>query len=357
MTVDVISRVGAAALAIVLVGGACSADAGGDGSALRSEALAPDELPRVEAPGDTGGNAPGDGEAGDGAARPAVLVGAAVPGSDPEALAGLEADIAATVGVVRVFTRWNTPFPTADHQRLLDEGRTLHLSVRPRTDDGTVIAWRALADAEPGSDVYERLVEWVDAVAPLGEQVYFTMNHEPETSDSAANGDAADFVAAWRRTVEVLRERGGTDTRTVLVLGRSAYASGEIDEWYPGDDVVDVIGVDPYNWYDCQGTDRPWLMPDELLAPALAFAAEHGKPLAVPEIASSEDWANPQRKADWIDALADTLATPLVAEQVEFVAWFSVIDRSWPGCAWPYDSSTESADAFARLISRFEPAG
>jgi hypothetical protein len=282
----------------------------------------------------------------------------AIGGGSPTRLAELEALAGAEVGVVRAFARWDTGFPSADHLRLLESGRRLHLSVRPRTDGGEVVPWAELASAPPGSDVYRQLDRWTRLVGSFGDQVYFTLNHEPETADSAANGTAADYVAAWRRTVELLRANGGEDTRTVLVLGRGPYADGSVAQWYPGDDVVDVIGVDVYNWFDCQGTDRPWLPPAELVEPALDFAVASGKPLAIPEIASTEDPDDPDRKARWIDDLGAVIASAGVAEHLELVAWFSVHDRSWPECEWEHDSSPASAAALARLIARFDsPSG
>jgi len=282
-----------------------------------------------------------------------ISFGLAVPGSDPAAVTSLEAEAGAKVGVVRIFARWDTTFPGPHHRELLDEGRLVHLSVRPRTDAGRTIAWSEIAAAQPGSAIYDQLELWVTTVAAYGDQVYFTLNHEPETADSAANGSAEDYIAAWRKMASLLRAAGGDEVQTVLVLGRGAYADGSIDDWYPGDDVVDIIGVDAYNWYDCQGTNREWTKARHLLLPAFDFASDHDKRLAIPEIASTEDPEDPARKAEWIRQLGDVAADAELGSQIEFVAWFSVHDRSWPDCEWEYDSSSVSATAFTDLVARF----
>ncbi len=354
---------GALALAVAAAG--CAAGDGGDGGGGGVTGppvgLAPDET-TTTAPTryGTAGAAPASTPATTTGAvldptattgPPALRFGVAVPGADPELVAALETEAGAEVGVVRVFARWDTGFPTAEHRALLAAGRRLHLSVRPRTDAGEVIPWADIAAAAPGSAIDDQLRRWARAIAAHGPQLYFTFNHEPETADSAPNGTAPEFVAAWRRMVETLRAEGGDEVPTVLVLGRGAYADGSFDDWYPGDDVVDVLGVDPYNWYDCQGTGRPWTSAEELLAPALEVAVSRGKPLAVPEIASTEDPADPDRKAAWIEDLGRYLGRPDVAERVEFVAWFSVHDRAWPNCRWAYDSSPVSAEAFAGVVA------
>lgn len=283
--------------------------------------------------------------------RTAVRVGVAVDRGDPELVEQVELTAGVEVGIVRVFARWDTEFPSARHRALLDAGRTIHLSVRPRTDAGQVIPWADVAAAQPGTATHDQLVRWAEAVAAYGDQIYFTFNHEPETTQSEANGRAEDFVAAWRRTIEVLRAADGDEVRTVLVLGRGAFETGAIERWYPGDDVVDVVGVDPYNWYQCQGTNRPWTSPADLIAAALDFATAHHKPLAVPEIASTEDPDDPNRKADWIRELGSTLGSPEVAEHVEFVAWFDVHDPAWPDCRWAIDSTPASAAAFSTILT------
>lgn len=340
------SGIGPIALVVALAAASCTnptPSADNDGSTVTST------------DGAAGRSDPDESGSSRGIAGGAVKFGLAVPRSDPDRLLEVETLAGAEVGVVRVFTRWDTRFPTASHQRLLDDGRVIHLSVRARTDAGVVISWADIAAAEPGSAIHDRLVEWAEAIAPYSSQIYFTFNHEPETRDSAANGTAEEYVAAWRRVVEIVRANGGEDIKTVVVLGRGAYADGSIGQWYPGDDTVDVVGVDPYNWYDCQGGERPWRMPSELITPALDFAMARDKPLAIPEIASTEDPLDPGRKPEWIRALGDALESPDLAGHIEFVAWFSVVDSSWPDCDWVYDSSLESADALAELVARFAP--
>ena len=284
-----------------------------------------------------------------------VRFGVAVEGGDPELVAAIESTAGTDVGIVRVFARWDTAFPSQRHRTLLDDGRTIHLSVRPRTEAGEIIAWADVANAAPGSTTHDELLGWVAAVAGYGDQIYFTFNHEPETTQSAGSGTPDDFVAAWRRMVDLLRAAGGDDVQTVLVLGRRPYETGEVNRWYPGDDVVDVVGVDPYNWYGCQGTDRPWTEPAQLIGAALEFAIERGKPLAIPEIASTEDPVDPERKAAWMRELAATLGSPRVAEHLEFVAWFDVHDPAWPACDWSIESTPTSAEAFGELLDSLAP--
>ncbi len=285
-----------------------------------------------------------------------VLAGIAVPSNNPALLKAAEDELGVTFGVVRVFARWDTGFPDGEHLEIMNSGHRLHLSVRPRTDSRDVVMWRDMAAAEPGSSIYSEMEAWADRAIQMPPGSYFTLNHEPETRDSAGNGEAAEFVAAWQAFTTIMRERGGDHIKMTWVMTGGAFSDDRANQWYPGDEWVDVVGVDPYNWYLCQGTERDWRSFETLVNPALDFAEAHDKPLVVPEFASAEDKNDPARKAAWMRDAALTLATPRYEAGIEFVAWFNVHDSGYPDCDWNYDSSSESTEAFADLMSSLTQA-
>ncbi len=275
-----------------------------------------------------------------------------VPRSRYDTIAEVEADVGQRLDLIRWFQRWDDDLSYPDMQRAIAEGRRVHLSVRPAGSGGVLVPWRDLADAQPGTPVYDEFVAWVDRMVTLPAGSYVTLNHEPETRDSAPNGTADDFKAMWRRWNELLDERGGAHLQTVWVMTGGAFGGPVAVEWYPGDDSVDIVGVDPYNWYLCQGSVRDWVEFEDLVAPALAFAGAHDKPLAVAETASVEDPDQPGRKAEWIRHAASYLSDPIVASEFEYVSWFNVTSPggTYPDCVWDYDTSPESAAAFAELV-------
>ncbi len=282
--------------------------------------------------------------------RDGVLLGVAVPEGRAALVRDLEVETGVSFPVIRVFARWDSAFPNPDQQALLDAGRRLHLSVRP-VASGQPILWRDIADAQPGDPLHDELVAWADRMVAVGPGLYVTINHEPETNESAANGNAEDYVAMWRTFVEVLRAQGGDDITVVWTMTSGSFSDGRADEWYPGDDVVDVIGADVYNWYTCQGSDRSWVDLESLLIDPLAFARDRDKPLALPEFGSSEDRNEPERKASWLRDAAATLDREDIADDIEFAAWFNVTapGGTWPECVWSHDSTAASAEAFAEF--------
>lgn len=281
-----------------------------------------------------------------------VRPGIAVPRSRSATVQAVEEDIGETFDVVRVFRRWDDRMPDPELAALVESGHRIHLSVRPMRADGAAIAWADLASAEDGEPLYEELVAWLSAVAAMPEGSYFTVSHEPETKEGALNGTASDFKMMWRRVHDLLNEMDADHVALTWTMTGGAFSDDRAELWYPGDDVVDVIGTDSYNWFTCQGGERPWYELEQLLFQPLAFARSHAKPLVIPEFASAEDPADPERRATWMRNAAEFLERPEVAADIEFAAWFNVTapGGTYPNCVWDYDTTPESAQAFAELM-------
>lgn len=101
----------------------------------------------------------------------------------------------------------------------------------------------------------------------------------------AAGGHEAEFAAYWRRIVATLREvPGQAFTYEWGVLAGNANADVEVA--YPGDDVVDLVGLDAYDTSAQTNPDDRWA--DQLdrtygLRWHARFAAAHGKRMAFSE--------------------------------------------------------------------------
>jgi hypothetical protein len=132
----------------------------------------------------------------------------------------------------------------------------------------------------------------------------------------AAGKDPASWVAYWRRIVTVMRAVPGARFRFDWnpALGKLGLAP---DSVYPGDEYVDVIGLDVYNqsWTTpMPAPEQRWL---ELLNQPYGlqwhrdFALAHGKPVSFPEWGTGtrpdgrgggDDPVFVERMADWIAA-------------------------------------------------------
>lgn len=267
---------------------------------------------------------------------------------------GLETRVGRQFGAVRVFLVWDAPFPTSYHTWLAQTGRTPLISLRAQRGSGALVSWQAIADATPGSPLHDQVTAWADRVKAYGVPVRFTVNHEPEAKDSAGNGTAAAYVAAWRKVVTIFRARGVTNATYLWIMTANAFRVGTADrrsaaKWYPGDAYVDELGADVYNDYTCRSdSDSPWYpLTTEIERFRQFGAARPTKPLWLAEWASTDDPADAGRKAGWIAQAREALKAPAY-DQVVGLLYFHKYRPGTP-CTWYVDSSAASLAAFAAM--------
>ena len=103
-------------------------------------------------------------------------------------------------------------------------------------------------------------------------------------------GGSAAFKAAFRRFVTQTRAAGLTNVKWDWNVNKGSQSYNSGVSWttgYPGDDVVDVIGIDPYDMWSPSFTDAQWQGNITSKNPGLQdvanFARTHKKQMAVDE--------------------------------------------------------------------------
>ncbi|HLI42908.1 MAG TPA: glycosyl hydrolase [Acidimicrobiales bacterium] len=104
----------------------------------------------------------------------------------------------------------------------------------------------------------------------------------------AANGQAAAFVQYWRDIVDTMRSVPGGHFRFEWNPTRGDMGVGPLSEYYPGNQYVNVIGLDVYDieWGHYPGAVAEWqhmLTQPYGLDWLASFGAAHGKPISFPE--------------------------------------------------------------------------
>ena len=103
--------------------------------------------------------------------------------------------------------------------------------------------------------------------APLIYRLFMEMNspHTPFHADHQGGGaiGQARYIRAWRH-IWGLADKVGATTRAagnvIFVYCPQAYSAGDPNQWqatYPGDDVVDIFGLDLYRDTFADGADNP----------------------------------------------------------------------------------------------------
>jgi hypothetical protein len=278
-------------------------------------------------------------------ARPPLLWGDV--GYSKSDILAREATYGRKVTLYRAFKDWDEGI-SSNMIWARDTGHVPILSIKAAAN-GRLMSFRSIADAQPGSAIHNKILDWGRQMKAYGAPMYVSFNHEPDTLISLGSGAAADFVAAHRKLVQVWRSQGVTNARWTVILfaynfKRPASQPQYAPNYYPGDDVVDVLGVDAYNWYGCDPL-AGWRDMSTLLSGFMDFARLHPtKKLIVAEYGSTEDPAQPGRKAQWIRDTAALFTQPGYEQFVGVTAW-----RGTGHCGFDVTSSAAALDAFRAM--------
>ena len=154
------------------------------------------------------------------------------------------------------------------------------------------IPWRTVAAAGPGTQLYNDIVRWAQTIKARPGTVMLAYNHEPEAHDRLTLGSASDFIAAWRHVHSIFDQQGVSNVQWTWQMTAYAFRVKSTSEqaaakWYPGDEFVDNVGADAYNWISCGATGTGTYNEMSALGdPVIAFARAHGKAASFPEFAS-----------------------------------------------------------------------
>jgi len=193
--------------------------------------------------------------------------------------------------------------------------------------------------AQGRHDVYLRQLS--EAVRELGKPVFLRYAHRMDlASASSWVGAPASYVAAWRHVHEIF---SGLPVSWVWTPTAAAFSGDRpADRFYPGDDYVDWIAADGYNAFGC-GAQGGWRQLADVFGAFYAWGSARGKPLMIAEAGTTEDPADPGRKAAWFDNAARQLATEM--PNVQALVYFDAKKT----CDYRVSTSTRSLEAFKRL--------
>jgi hypothetical protein len=183
----------------------------------------------------------------------------------------------------------------------------------------------------------------------LGAEIFLRWGHEMNGNwypwsgamNGGAEGGPEKYIAAYRHVHDLFVADGATNVVWVwcpLVTDVPAEPWNHWSNYYPGDEYVDWVGLDAYNWGTasdcCVWTTFPSLIT------ALYQDYKDVKPLMLPETSSAEVGGD---KAAWIGEMHRTLMENYTA--IKAVVWFD-IDKETD---WRIASSEKTLDAYRTM--------
>jgi len=305
-----------------------------------------------------------------------VALGAYIPRAldDPAVLTDFHQAIGRNLDFVIWYEGWSRGNFDNGHRAYLDtlnaSNLTPVISWNPFDPNGPTIAQPKYSLSKIVRGDFNAYIDsWATGLAAHGKPVYLKFAHEMNGNwfpwGIGVNGNQrGEFVAAWRHIHDRFASKGAANVRWIWnpnIVYNGVPAS--LQEVYPGNDYVDWVGMNGYNWgtsvywasCPCQST---WESFSEIFdATYRELVALADKPIFIGEFASSEAGGN---KAKWIsDALLEQL--PRRYPKVKAISWFSKIATGLDTLAtgevvptaevdWRVESSNASRKAFAEAV-------
>jgi len=202
------------------------------------------------------------------------------------AVTNLEAATGRTADIDHWYEPWGDTFPTWRQPWDFSNGRI------------PLISWgkqRADVVLSGADDAY--ITARADGIKALGKPVFLRWFWEMDFSENLRYSQSpAAYVAAWRHIRAIFTARGATNVAWVWCPNASSFKTGNAQRYYPGDDLVDWICADGYNFYP----DSSYREFEPIFAGFYAWASQRPKPLMIAEYGDQS--ARPGQRAAWLDA-------------------------------------------------------
>jgi mannan endo-1,4-beta-mannosidase len=168
------------------------------------------------------------------------------------------------------------------------------------------------------------ILRWAQRIREWKRPVYLCPMPEPNGfwngwSAPVGGHTAADYVAAWRHIHRLFCNEGAANTRRVWNPNAGDQPEdNRMEAYYPGSDVVDVLGLSVYNWGAARSWSH-WRSFEEIARPYYDRIAELGdQPIWIAEMGCAPEGGD---RVAWIRELFNVLPT---MSRLEAIVWFDM---------------------------------
>jgi hypothetical protein len=250
--------------------------------------------------------------------------------------------------------RCSGEFPRSDRERWdIANGRIPMASWTPEGNFGSDPAWLDNYIAGQADACFRRMAK---ALKALPGQILLRPMHEMNGNwyewSGAANGGGTvgpmRYRQAWIHIYDIFQAEGATNVKFVWCPGQQDTPDEAWNHWtkyYPGDQYVDWVCVDGYNWFN----NLPWMSVDGILKSGSQGSTVYRdyasrKPFMIGETGTVEDPARRGRKGQWFIRGRD--AIKMKYPRVKAFVYFNTIADN---TNWRIQTSQSSIDGFRQL--------
>lgn len=158
--------------------------------------------------------------------------------------------------VVLWYEEMSAAVPVTEAQRVHEIGAAPLVTWEPWSW-GTASDRSTIAAVIAG-DWDDQLISWARGLGGLDHEIHLRFGHEFNGDwypwSPAGGTSPENYVAAWRHIRRCFGEHGAANVRWMWSPAAGIDSAHPLQAWYPGNDQVDSIGIDGYNW----GTTQEW---------------------------------------------------------------------------------------------------
>jgi hypothetical protein len=290
-----------------------------------------------------------------------------IPSGNLHEIDDFEAITEQSVGSIVWFPTWDDEFPSIACNKLAERGIIPHLTWElfwPSEDPNN--------SRQTGPDGYQGFLDvldgkydaYIDRFAQDAKEfdntVLIRFLHEfngnwyvwSGNKNGGANGGPDQVVAVWKYVVDRFRAKGATNVKWLWVphgpsTDRSEEPWNHVSKYWPGDEYVDWIGLDGYNFYpqDPWGGKRPYRNFDNCFRELYDQCAALGdQPMMIAEFGTGEFEYEDVDKAAWISDAFSKIKSDY--PRVKIFTWFNINKE----LDWRVNSSPEALEAFKKAM-------
>ncbi|GAA4224925.1 hypothetical protein GCM10022254_05580 [Actinomadura meridiana] len=246
-----------------------------------------------------------------------------LPGTYGRTLCGVSLNLQSGETFQHALTRMDDRYDGLETVRLFYQGVPPAWPGKPNTGSRPPIISFKFAPKDVLSGKYDKAMTNWFATAPRDRDVYWVYYHEPEDNIAAGEFTAADYRAAWRRLRSLADKADNARLHATLVLmswSLDPLSKRDWRDYYPGRDVIQVLGWDTYNLGSKKGRyDSPSLMYDRVVATSKAEDLPFGIAETGSYLVGNDDGT---KRAAWLRATNSYLSA-------HKALWVSYFDLDW----------------------------
>jgi hypothetical protein len=253
------------------------------------------------------------------------------------ATTALEEHLGRKLDINHNFYPWDKEFPTDVERWDLENGRIPMISW-----NGKDVLASDIAGGKYDPMIQDRAVRVKELGIDKPVMIRWFWEMDGRKKAEFAQSPAA-YIAAWRHIHDTFDVMGATNVAWVWCPNASAFTDGEAQAFYPGDDYVDWVCADGYNWAPGRPGD-PWESFAEIFGGFYDWASKQTKPIMIGEFGVQEG-PTPGQKAAWVAETGNVIKTqfPLIKAVVYFNA-----NQDYD---WRMNTSPDAYQAFKDLAN------